>query len=427
MSWIIHDLIITPPAIFLRQATPTDCSLAEQSASLASQQAFQEASQSIQQAFQEASQSIQQANQSASEAVQEASQSASNSVQQASQLIAAASRTSSSIVSSASSAIASIHASASSAVISANRAMQSAQFTASLLQQEISRAGATAATANEQDRVPQNSAITATQAALAIIGSIIASTLLTILVFWCIIRYRKMKFEQQRTEIITRQDDYSTDEKQAVPRMTGDGGGNLRKDIYEAQRQKWTSTASSLGSYDSNTKTIRDGEIGPARKPTMKETYLAWNPKDPTKAPTLKSWLQHEVKGAVSPFASGAIKSPTSGNDDEERPLGRQLKSPLNMVPIRIPKIAVFYSLPASNPTTPNRKQIISPRKDQDIDTEPRDEIRDRVESTANTGEESGWTDDMQSTITPEESPLLLQGFKMLFPKSEQPGCNTTE
>ncbi|EDO03857.1 predicted protein [Sclerotinia sclerotiorum 1980 UF-70] len=127
-------MIVTPTLLFRGQTTPQDCSQAEQ------------------------------ARQSASEGTQQALKSASDSMRQiynsASQLIAAASGSSSSVESSASSAISSIQASASWAVARAVEQMQSAQFTAS----------------NKEAQESQNATITATQAAVAIVESIIAST-----------------------------------------------------------------------------------------------------------------------------------------------------------------------------------------------------------------------------------------------------------
>ncbi|ESZ92237.1 hypothetical protein SBOR_7363 [Sclerotinia borealis F-4128] len=412
ISWSTHQAIANPSPPFRRQAPPTDCSQAEQSASRVSQQA---------------SQSIQQAKQSASQAVQQASQSASNSIQQAnnsaSQLIAAASRSSSSVVSSASSAMQSIQASASSAVARANGAMQSAQFTASLLQQEVSKAETTAAAANRHTEESQNAAITATQAALAIIGSIIASTLLTMLVFWCIIRYRKKKLEERRTDRNERHDEYNVDEKPPVPRIHEGEREDSRRDMLGPQRMKSTATVSSLSSSDSYAKVMHDGQDGYEKEPTMKETYLEWNPKDPPKAPTLSSWLQVGVKDGVSPFASGPINLPISGDNDGKGPLDGQLRSPLSTNRMRSPRIPINISSPAVISTIPDNKQSIYIQYDQDISKKSRNE----TQPTADTEKESIWTNDTRSSTLRSESALEHQGFKMVFPQPTQPIRQTAE
>ncbi|KAB8301673.1 hypothetical protein EYC80_003507 [Monilinia laxa] len=380
----------------------------------------------------QASQSIQQANQSASQAAQQASQSASNSIQQAnnsaSQLIAAASRSSSSAVSSASSAIASIQASASSAVARADGAMQSAQFVASLLQQEFSKAGATAAAANEQIQQSQNVAITATQAALAIVGSIIASTLLTMLVFGCIISYRKKKSEQKKNDRNTIQDDSHLDDTPPIARLRGSEGFHAGKDIFEPEFKEKTSSASSLTPCASYTKAMQEGQTGHRNEPKTKETYLAWNPRDPPKAPRLKSWLQFRVKDGVSPSSNGdPLSLPKSGNSDKKTPLGGQLKSPHSMILMRSPEIPILDSPPDIKSTTLNRDQIILPQNHEETDPESKDKIQDRDRLSANTRKEILWTDEMRSTIAREESPLQPQSLELVFPEHEQPVRNTEE
>ncbi|RAL58467.1 hypothetical protein DID88_005171 [Monilinia fructigena] len=305
--------------------------------------AEQSASQASQQAFQQASQSIQQANQSASQAAQRASQSASNSIQQAnnsaSQLIAAASRSSSSAVSSASSAIASIQASASSAVARANGAMQSAQFTASLLQQEVSKAGATAAMISHLDETPP------------------------------------------------------------IARFRSSEGFHARKDIFGPEFKETIFSASSQTPYASYSKAMQERQTGHRNELTTKETYLAWNPKDPPKGPRLNSWLQLRVKGGVSPSSNGPVSLPKSGNGDEKTPLGGKLKSPHSMVLMRSLEIPILNSPPDIESITLNRDQIILPQNNEETDPELKEEIKERDQLTANTRKGSPWTDDMRSTI----------------------------
>lgn len=141
------------------------------------------------------------------------------------------------------------------------------------------------------------------------------------LAFWCIVRYRKKKAAQQEIDRNEVQDDYPINRKTAVPRIRGDEAQYPRKATFNPQRQNSTSTTSSLNSYDSYTKAMHEGQVSYENEPTTKETYLAWNPKTPPRVPTLKSWLQFEVKNGVSPFPSGPTRLPISGFD-VERPLG---------------------------------------------------------------------------------------------------------
>lgn len=90
----------------------------------------------------------------------------------------------------------------------------------------------------------------------------------------------------------------------------------------------------------------------------------------------------------------------------------------------RSPKIPVLGPEPVKI-TTPNRRQILSSRNDQDINTE-RDEIQDRLQLTAQTEQASIWTDDRRSSLA-QESPFQPQGFKIVFPTPSQPVCNTAE
>ncbi|TGO25663.1 hypothetical protein BPAE_0075g00180 [Botrytis paeoniae] len=222
------SLITAPPSFFSRAALAKpqagfDCnSQIDQFKSQASQQNSQQLSQATQQFSQQISQISQKASQSASQALaaqtsaqiaQSSAQAARSSAQAAADL---ANYSLSSIKISASSAVAAASASASSATVSASAFVSSALLSASSsVSRAISSADASASDAratatfavaqaqatisltNSQAsasvRSSQVQAITATQAAIAIVGSIIGSSLLSILLYFLLSRYRKRK------------------------------------------------------------------------------------------------------------------------------------------------------------------------------------------------------------------------------------------
>lgn len=372
-------LITPPPELRLRSPIPEpqnngDCGEASRSASEAIRQANQSASQSIQQATQQASQSIQQASRDASQAAQQASQSASQAIQQfsnqASQSIAAASRSVSSAIQSADQAIASAKSSADAAVGRANGSMMTAQANASSAQADASRAvlqagaavaaatgsaaaagssflaaaakatqgaqasisGITAAAASfasqagDQVKQSQTAAVTATQAALAIVGSIIASTLITILIYFLVIRHKRIAKRKSRGKK-SPDNEYSSDPKFPISDQVGTtiAASNASTKFNETRNGPPTNASATFSLFPRVTdKAADDGAV--------KTTTVPWNPskppKAPTLAPTLGSWLK--VQDTVSPF--GPIKLP---DEKTPSPLGGQLKSPLQSIPTR--------------------------------------------------------------------------------------------
>ncbi|KAF7943790.1 uncharacterized protein EAE97_005860 [Botrytis byssoidea] len=226
------SLITSPPSLFNRAALAEpqaglDCnSQIEQFKSQASQQNSQQLSQATQQFSQQVSQISQKASQSVSQAlaVQTSAQIAQSSAQAARSSAQAAADVANSSLSSikisASSAVAAASASASSAAMSAamsasafvfsallsasssaSVAISSADASASAARATatfaIAQAQATISLTNSQAsasvRSSQVQAITATQAAIAIVGSIIGSSLLSILLYFLLSRYRKRK------------------------------------------------------------------------------------------------------------------------------------------------------------------------------------------------------------------------------------------
>ncbi|KAF7958428.1 hypothetical protein EAE96_001976 [Botrytis aclada] len=225
------SLITVAPSLFKRAAIAEpqaglDCnSQIDQFKSQASQQNSQQLSQATQQFSQLVSQISQKASQSVSQALavqtsaqiaQSSAQAAQSSAQAAADL---ANSSLSSIKISASSAVAAASASASSAAMSASAVVSSALLSASSSVSmaissadayasraratatfAIAQAQATISLTNSQAsasvRSSQVQAITATQAAIAIVGSIIGSSLLSILLFFLLSRYRKRKLNQ---------------------------------------------------------------------------------------------------------------------------------------------------------------------------------------------------------------------------------------
>ncbi|PMD40514.1 hypothetical protein L207DRAFT_582707 [Hyaloscypha variabilis F] len=451
-----RSLITAAPELRLRNAIPepqADC----QQASQEIQQASQQASQQIQQASQQASQSIQQASQQASQAAQQASQSASQAIQQfsnsASQSIAAASRSVSSAISSASAAIASAQSSAAQAISQANQSMMSAQASASSVQagasSAILQAGAAVAAAtgsaaaagssflaaaakatesaqvsvaaisaaaasqvsqaSQQVTASQTAAVTATQAALAIVGSIIASTLITILIYFLVIRHKRKARRVSREQRSSPKRNYFADPKfppsaQNAPTIAASQSN------YAPTRNGPISTSPTSFSLFATASGAKSS--GP-RDSLVKTTTVPWNPSKPPEAPTLKAWLK--VQDGVSPF--GPINLPTDSKSTA--PLGGQLKSPLRSIdatalksPRLVSKIPVATNSPGfpsyvgnkTTITTVPKSPLTLPTSPKKPDTLPQHSMPGPSyrESKA-----SVWTDDVpyQSPSPPLQSP----------------------
>ncbi|KAH8805535.1 hypothetical protein F5884DRAFT_755102 [Xylogone sp. PMI_703] len=503
---IIHDIgpIITARSeLRIRNAEPQNggdpCSQASQSASQAIQQASQQASESIRQASQQASQSIQQASQQASQASREAFQSASQSIQQAqnsaSQQIAAASRSISSAMSSANSISSSISASAARAISQANSRMSAAQASAASAQAEASsaviQAGAAVAAAtgsaaaagssflaaaakategaqasisafgqaaasqiadaSQQVKASQVQAVTATQAAVAIVGSIIASSLLSILIFYLISRRQKKKKKARKAQLLRSPDTSSRDlvspqadyQPEPKPSFSAEGESTLvpsqsnpptRDTILES------STAQNSFSLFPKPPSGKNGQSN-QRDSEIKTTSVSWNPANPPKVPALSSWLKLQSE-TVSPF--GPIQLPT--DVDSNAPLGGQLKSPLTTM-----------ARPESSSSTRKAVNIASPKRTRT--TPPLTEASNNLNSSPSKSNLKGpfqsqsakspspdtllrnyraykasvWTDDDTPSPPPRTSsiraPLSPSSATTLtrFPSPKQPVRNTAE
>ncbi|RFU31570.1 hypothetical protein B7463_g4784, partial [Scytalidium lignicola] len=504
---IIHEiaaLITAAPELRVRSPEPQDagdaCSQASESASQAIQQASQQASDSIRQASQQASQSIQQASQQASQASRQASQSASQAIQQAqntaSQQIAAASRSISSAVSSANSVMSSVSASAANAISQATSRMSAAQASASSAQAEASKAiqagaavaaatgsaaavgssflsaaakateGAQAsvsafgsaassqiAVASQQVKASQVQAVTATQAAIAIVGSIIASSLLSILIFYLITRRRKKKegrVQMSRSPGLSRRDlvsprpEYQPEPK---PPFSADGESTLvnLQSNYAGTRDVPESSAS-RSSFSLFPKPP-SGKYNPKdqKNVDLKTTSVPWNPANPPKVPALGSWLKLQSE-TISPF--GPIQLST--DIDSNAPLGGQLKSPLRSMdrpgsssPTRKPigsspkKTTTTETLSTRKDDSPSKTNPIRPVQFQN-QNQTKSPSPDTILRVYRASKASVWTDDVPSptppptTTTPGTASIKIQfspnaNSVMRFPAPIQPVRDTAE
>ncbi|PQE14060.1 hypothetical protein CJF30_00006869 [Rutstroemia sp. NJR-2017a BBW] len=311
----------------------------------------------------------------------------------------------------------SIQASASSAIAKANGAMSSAQFSASLSQ-----------AANEQARQSQVSAITATQASLAIVGSIIASTLLTTLIFFLVSRHRKRSKRNKPPPQDSMRQIYPSDPKSpGSDRSSSTTSYSQKRDRPRRQNSKLSEV-----SYPDISITL--GKATEARKPEsgprVKETSVLWNPRNPPQAPTLRSWLK--LQDSVSPF--GPLKLPIDEN--AKGPLGGQLKSPLRSIertpspklassPKRNPKIPIL------EPLAPIELKAKSTANENPTTTSEDDNAESTLVGQATTNRESQttiWTDEVPSTYhvtTPakyQKTPRsTARAFEMGFPMPDKP------
>jgi hypothetical protein len=174
----------------------------------------------------------------------------------------------------------------------------------------------------------QTAAVTATQAALAIVGSIIASTLITILIYFLVIRHKRKARRLSRDRQSSPKTNYFADPK--FPQSAQ----NAPTIAASQSNYPTTRTGPLGGSPDSFSlfPAVSGAKSSGQRDSLVKTTTVPWNPSKPPKAPTLKAWLK--VQDGVSPF--GPINLPIETKDPG--PLGGQLKSPLRRIDTNAPK-----------------------------------------------------------------------------------------
>ncbi|CAK7203048.1 hypothetical protein SEUCBS139899_005777 [Sporothrix eucalyptigena] len=220
-----------------RSVSQTSQQLAQQVTQLS--QSTDRLSQSIN-SLQNSAQQAQQSAQSAQQAAQQASQSATQAISQA------VSSAQSSANSAISSAVASVSSSASVALAAAAAsAANLANAAASQVQSAQADATIARADAATQVQQAQGTAVSVTQAALAIVGAFVGSSLLTILAFYLVLRYKTNR-KRRRTRLIATRGDigypkqlnddndsdnggaygYPIDLKDPPRRSIGGGGGD---------------------------------------------------------------------------------------------------------------------------------------------------------------------------------------------------------
>jgi hypothetical protein len=182
----------------------------------------------------------------------------------------------------------------------------------------------------------------------------------------------------------------------------------------------------------------------------VSNTSLSWDPTNPPKPPSLKSWLKRQE--GVSPF--GSIKLPE--DSESSSPLGGQLKSPLQSsekpfsplpqrftsdLPLRNPKSSVFMSKRPSvdagsvqNPMlqydSVKRKPISPGNANKLLESPvPKQSYRDSQDSV--------WTDAVtdegpspmlpRQPEVPTETASIIQGYTMRIPSPRGPVRDTAE
>ncbi|CAG8956058.1 hypothetical protein HYFRA_00011841 [Hymenoscyphus fraxineus] len=303
------SLITSPPRLELLRRVP-------QNDNQELQRLSQSAAEAVRQAQQLASQSIGEIQRQAAEATRQASQSAAQAIQQAQQQ---AQQTIAQISRSADQAVAA-------ATQSANQAVAQARSEAS---QAVDKANERAQTSLDKAAAQINTA--STEVALAIVGSIIASTLITILIFFLVNKHKKAK---RRLERKSKEKDRSLSPTPS----------------YGESNRPASEKASTNSSAPSNERGVGVNDMATTpRGGAMKYTEVKWNPNNPPQAPTLANWLM--VQDGVSPYRSIAL--PT--DEKNAGPLGGQLKSPLRSIP---PKSTNLSYRSSSSPTATKETRL---------------------------------------------------------------------
>ncbi len=215
--------------------------------------------------------------------------------------------------------------------------------------------------ASQQVAASQSAAVTATQAALAIVGSIIASTLITILIFFLISRHKKKAKEKKRSDpslgnVYFSDPKFPPADQAATTAVPSQSAYNGNRDLDPMSGSQVTFSLFPRVNTDEKPSASEKKKNEELRKSIVKSTSVPWNPNKPPKAPTLGTWLK--LQDGVSPF--GPIKLDLDEKSSE--PLGGQLKSPLttNPAPPRSPRMTSGIPIPVRSPGP----QARSPRLD---------------------------------------------------------------
>jgi hypothetical protein len=267
--------------------------------------------------------------------------------------------------------------------------------------------------------------VTPTQLALSIVGSVIASSLITLIAVLVFLRHKKLS-RAARSKSLGNGNDSIDDLKLPVSGKVTTTIESLQSE-YESERNG--RSPSPHVSFSLFPKSSSNDS------PAEQQTALAGNkteakaPTDPLKSPSLRSWLRHQDN--VSPF--GLIQLPTKQGSQVEGPLGGQLKSQLRGPPPPRFNLDVSSdkksstggsSMPRNNSTS---RPLVSPKTMDGIFKQPAI-IQSYRESKA-----SEWTDAMTeegSEMFPSSSQLPASGIQedaMRIPSPNKPIRNTVE
>ena len=255
----------------------------------------------------------------------------------------------------------------------------------------------------------QSAAVTATQAALAIVGSIIASTLITILIYFLVIRHKERVRRLSRDKQSSPKTNYFPDPKFPPSAQNAPTVAPSQSNYPETRNGPMSLSPTTFSVFPSASGAKSSGP----RDSLVKTTTVPWNPSKPPKAPTLKAWLK--VQDGISPF--GPIKLPT--DTKTTAPLGGQLKSPLQSIDSKAPKsprlvskIPVAVNSPGFPSYVGNKTTITTvPKSPLTLPTSPKkpDTLPQHSMPGASYRESkaSVWTDDIpyQSPSPPLQSP----------------------
>ena len=272
--------------------------------------------------------------------------------------------------------------------------------------------------------------MTGAQLALAVVGSIIASAIITIVTYFLINRYKRMSRAALSTPIGEDSGDVANPEIPVSDEVdTTIAASNL---IYPVEKNNpQQSPQSTLSLFP---KSFLGDNASEKQKPFVTNTSLSSVSPNPPTSPSLQSWLKRQ--NDVPPF--GPIQLPTK--QGSKAPLGGQLKSPLRSpanVPSRPPPRFILdlppdkkISTDVSAMLTPTSKspsaknQFMNPKSPNRLPRQP-PITQSYLDSKA-----SVWTysvSEIGSPKEPEEPVSPAQDFKMRIPSPSKPIRNTAE
>jgi hypothetical protein len=255
--------------------------------------------------------------------------------------------------------------------------------------------------------------VTDTQLALAVVGSIIASSLITFIAHLIFLRHRKLS-RAARSESLAKEGDSIDDLKFPV-------SGQVMTTIessqsaYEAEKNKNSSSPHvTFSLFPKSSSSDNPTEKQPA--PDVDGSTAG-----EAKSPSLRSWLRRQ--DGISPFRP--IQLPTKQGSNG--PLGGQLKSPLRGPPpprFRLDGTSDKTAVTSASQSNSTSNPLVSPKTMDGIFTQSSTNQPDR-ESRA-----SEWTDAMteeRSAITPSSPNAPTRDDTMRIPSPNKPIRNTAE